>query len=880
MAILPSSANISGPENMRSGRTIAQIDTTGLGRGVAQAGAAIRSLGVDLTREQKERQQQENTVDVARAEALKTKGFLDTENEFNADGDYSTFDKRAPVKTGDVVKTAADVIRDPKMKERWAIGAGEDALRVNDSIGDKGRALGKQAETAAFDDALETSRRIFVDPNVDTKTQEKAKADIEGALQTGIKSGLLTPAEADARRKFYVEDANFSRGKLAAEKDPTIITAPLPADESERVNNAISFFVSKGWTKEQAGGIVGNLMAESRLNTLARNPGDGTDGSDSIGVGQWNGNRASALKAFAVANKSDWRDLGTQLAFVHHELETSESAAGGALKNAKNVDEAAAAFAGYERPAGWSSDNPRGAHNYKGRLKYAMQAAGVEGNPEWFKDLSPEQRSVVLNVADAQQRQNDTAAAALVKAQADAAKDNYYLRIANVDPTLTVNEINADPNIDAGQKAGLINSLNSKNKDELSAAAAVKAYSDGSLVVDPYSPEGKKAVDAVSDAITKAVPPEQQQSATEGLIQSTGLVPQKTFNGIRAGLESTNIADIEKAAQQAQRISTINPAALSRRDGGASVQKIADDYSYYVNTLNLSSTQAAQRIADANDPAKQRDRKALEPAAKEFKKQIESQDIGAMFDTTLTPFDTPSLGINESQALGIQADYLAIAEEQFFQTNGNVELAKNRAQEEMKRLYGVSSLSGSNVVVKHPPERYWPVVNGDTTLQYAKTQLYQELYAIDPGIADSKIQLVTTPATDAMIKRGEMPAYAVFYQDKNGNYQTMPGKLWRPDPTGQLKMQEERKAAEQGALTDQARFQQGINRTAAEMQNDPQGARDASLDSFIDGPNSTPQQKFEQNKGKKAITSNTNAPLPGADNALIDSNIDPMGNGF
>lgn len=53
-------------------------------------------------------------------------------------------------------------------------------------------------------------------------------------------------------------------------------------------------------TPVQAAGVVGNLMQESSMNTGARNRGDGSDGSDSIGIGQWNGGRAKALRAFAA----------------------------------------------------------------------------------------------------------------------------------------------------------------------------------------------------------------------------------------------------------------------------------------------------------------------------------------------------------------------------------------------------------------------------------------------------------------------------------------------------------------------------------------------------------------------------------------------------
>lgn len=213
MAKLPSKYDLSQQPSGRSGRQIAEYNTSGLGRGLQSLGNSLSVMADDIKRQQ-------NTVDVARAEAAKAKGFIDTENEFSQDGDYSTFGKRAPARTGGVVDNAANLIRDPEMRERWKIGAQTDAARVNDAIGDKARTLGKQAETVAFDDALETNRRIYVDPNSSEEARAKARADIEGAIATGEKSGLLTPDQGAARRDKFVKGADFNRAKLEAERNP------------------------------------------------------------------------------------------------------------------------------------------------------------------------------------------------------------------------------------------------------------------------------------------------------------------------------------------------------------------------------------------------------------------------------------------------------------------------------------------------------------------------------------------------------------------------------------------------------------------------------------------------------------------------------------
>ena len=216
MAKLPDKYNLSGPVSLRSGRAIASVDATAAGRGIAAVGDAISTIGADIT-------QRQNTVDLPNAEAIKTEGFLNVENAFGEDPDYSTFQKRAPVRTTEVLENAAKTIRDPRMRERWLAGARVDAIRVNDSIADRGRVLRDQAEIARYDNSLETNRRLYVDPATSDDIKKKARADIEGAIEVGLSTGLLTPAMAEQRRKTFLEDADFSRGELAAATAPESI---------------------------------------------------------------------------------------------------------------------------------------------------------------------------------------------------------------------------------------------------------------------------------------------------------------------------------------------------------------------------------------------------------------------------------------------------------------------------------------------------------------------------------------------------------------------------------------------------------------------------------------------------------------------------------
>lgn len=407
---------------------------------------------------------------------------------------------------------------------------------------------------------------------------------------------------------------------------------------------------------------------------------------------------------------------------------------------------------------------------------------GVPADPR-YANLSLDKRLEIYDRTMAAAQRGQTAIAARTRAAYDSHKNTLELGIETGQVASDVTILN-DPTLNDGDKASLLRTLRTRQGDAIATQQAVDAFGRGALVVDPYSSDGEKTVDNVWKTLSQTVPQEQAQASLDNLVRQTGVVPQDVVNLIRRGLTSQSVQDIMNAAQAAARISAIDPAALDRRAGGSEAQKAADDFRFYVNRLNLSPEDAARRMAENNKPERRFERKALEPAAKEFVKTLEDENLSSAFDESFLGWrSNPDLGFSPGQEYGIRAEYLAIAEDQFYAVNGDTELAKNRAIEEMKRLYGVTELTGRKVVMKHPPERYWPtfdVANAAQSLSYP-AQLQNDVKAFDANADMNSIQLVTTPETDAMIKRGEMPAYSVLYTDDNGVLQTIPGRLWRPD---------------------------------------------------------------------------------------------------
>jgi hypothetical protein len=135
-----------------------------------------------------------------------------------------------------------------------------------------------------------------------------------------------------------------------------------------------------GWKDYQAAAMVGNFMQESYANLRTDVWGDK---KTAYGIAQWRDNydrktgkhspgRLTDLANFALANKMSMHSLETQAKFVNYELtKGSEKVLGKKLKSTKNIDEALLIAIGYERPAGYKPDNPRGGHGWSNREKFA-----------------------------------------------------------------------------------------------------------------------------------------------------------------------------------------------------------------------------------------------------------------------------------------------------------------------------------------------------------------------------------------------------------------------------------------------------------------------------------------------------------------------------
>lgn len=193
-----------------------------------------------------------------------------------------------------------------------------------------------------------------------------------GAAVGGVAAGMLVGSTVAAGEGDKAEAAR--RGGFNARPGSS---ADLKGAQ------AMAYFMKQGWSKEQASGIVANLMAESKMN-----PGVIGDGGAAYGIAQWHPDRQANFKAFAGKDirNSTYEE---QLAFVHHELTLGrEKAAGDALRRARTAGEAGSIISRqYERPANTMGE----------AMKRANMATGLFNNTALTPSPAEGDRSVTAN---------------------------------------------------------------------------------------------------------------------------------------------------------------------------------------------------------------------------------------------------------------------------------------------------------------------------------------------------------------------------------------------------------------------------------------------------------------------------------------------------
>lgn len=173
----------------------------------------------------------------------------------------------------------------------------------------------KQKEEVKKNEELQEKRRGELKQLVEEqqKLQESKQAELTEYLKA-------VEASKQAQQKI-LRDEELSKAQLEAIERakngaPTITNGTALQNEKA----AFAYFVSQGYTKEAAAGIIGNFYVESGMDPGKAQYG----GGPGRGIGQWgygaDGSRYNQMLAWAANNGLRANELGTQLAWTVKEM--------------------------------------------------------------------------------------------------------------------------------------------------------------------------------------------------------------------------------------------------------------------------------------------------------------------------------------------------------------------------------------------------------------------------------------------------------------------------------------------------------------------------------------------------------------------------------
>lgn len=379
MARLPTYVDLGEGPSARSGRPTADVDYSGFTKGIQQFGTGLQDAAKNLHAEARRQQSETDDIETARARAAWSTGRVSLEQSFRPDDpNYEQWGERYRTESERLRQEAASGIRDPQRRERFmletqpqvATGMG----RVQGLVDGRNRDAG----IAGLNGTLEQARDAALKTNDDAERERLIQSGSQ-AIDNAMQRGFITQEQGQRLRQRWTTDYRTAVIRQLPAEDRAIALA-TNARLGANAQSDYQFFVSKGWSPQAAAAIVGNMQQESGGHTSARNPGDGRDGSDSIGLFQWNSDRARRLQQFAGARGKPVTDRATQLEFLDQELRTTERAAGDQLARAGDVREATRAVISALRPAGWSRSNPEGGHGFGARFRNSATALHQFGN--------------------------------------------------------------------------------------------------------------------------------------------------------------------------------------------------------------------------------------------------------------------------------------------------------------------------------------------------------------------------------------------------------------------------------------------------------------------------------------------------------------------
>lgn len=429
---------------------------------------------------------------------------------------------------------------------------------------------------------------------------------------------------------------------------------------------------------------------------------------------------------------------------------------------------------------------------------------GVHAPDPRFDGVPVDRRLQLAGMADLEQHRRDVAAAAAQTQDYNNRLNTLQTAIIDNSATLAdVQKARQDGWLkDAGDIQKLQNQIASRDKGMADGVNFGKAIADPNFAWNPVDKDQRDWADAGFKSLGG------NMQALQAVAEKTGIVPASAGVVLKGALYSPNAQTVQNALQtSANMVAGKYPDIFASVSDGKQLTDAAMTFRHYVYDRGLTAADATKRIMEERTPEYQQKvmaRIKSEDMNAIVKKELKDSDIRSAFDPSflgLAP--NPQLTFSPEMRVRAMGDYEEIFREKFA-ANGDASLSKTLALEEMKKTWGVTTVSGTKTVMKYPPERspaYAGIENPSDHIAMQAQSAVKDLNGVD--VDRSKIRLDEVKSTAERYMRGDPPTYVLSYVDKNGHVQTIP-KQFYADPAAMRAAQTGARAAQSAKINEAA----------------------------------------------------------------------------
>lgn len=392
------------------------------------------------------------------------------------------------------------------------------------------------------------------------------------------------------------------------------------------------------------------------------------------------------------------------------------------------------------------------------------------------------------------------------KRMEDAAAIPYGERMAAKDDTLTEQEILEDQNLSDAMQGRLVEELRSQRADQIKIGETVAALNDETVKWDPYDSGSWKDVNAAYESVLGDDDPlsAQGQTLAGEIALRTGFLPQRSFDAMRAAVNGTDPQALASSMEFANQIIDRVPNAIGMYDGRADVLDALADYQFKSGFMGAEA--AATQMIEERSPDAVAKRRNLSDAAKTAAKNLKPGDITEFFGQRGANVDLSNPQVEAS----VMDEYGRLFQSAYLAT-GDFDMAKNRALTSLSTVYGGDQVTGSNRMMKFPPQKFYPMPVQDMRSQLeADVSAYVfgdgatqglPLVGSDRWVPSDRITILSDERTWHEVSAGKPPSYQIMYLDLDGTLEMVP-KRYTFDPTASLNADQAERDAEMQALKD------------------------------------------------------------------------------